>query len=39
MQELLAEAGDRSAALSHFVSSMNSKERGQLRKALDRRRR
>lgn len=39
MQEFLAEAGDRSAALSHFVSSMNGKERGQLRKLLDRRRR
>lgn len=39
MQEFLAEAGDRSAALSHFVSSMNGKELGQLRKILDRRRR
>jgi predicted transcriptional regulator len=39
MQEFLAEAGDRSAALTHFVSSMNGKELGQLRKILDRRRR
>lgn len=39
MQEFLAEVGDRSAALSHFVSSMNGKELGQLRKILDRRRR
>ena len=39
MQEFLAEAGDRSAALSHFVSSMNGRELGQLRKVLDRRRR
>ena len=37
MQEFLAEAGDRSAALSHFVASMNGKELGQLRRIVDRR--
>ena len=36
MQEFLAEAGDRSVALSHFVSSMNGKELGQLRRIVDR---
>lgn len=39
MRDFLAEAGDRSVALSHLVSSMNGKERRQLRAILDRRRR
>lgn len=39
MYEFLDTAGDRTAALSHFVSSLSSKQLGQLRKAVDRRKR
>jgi predicted transcriptional regulator len=36
MHEFLDTAGDRNAALAHFVSSLNSKQLGQLRRAVDR---
>lgn len=39
MREFLAAAGDRSAALSHFVSTMSPKELVALRRVMDRRRR
>ena len=39
MREFLSSAGDRAAALSHFVSTMNPKELSALRRVLDRRRR
>jgi len=35
MRELLAAAGDRGAASSHFVSGMGAKERSQLRRMID----
>jgi predicted transcriptional regulator len=35
MHELLDTAGDRTAALSHFVSSLDAKQLGQLRRAVD----
>lgn len=38
MGESLAAAGDPAAALGHFVSTMNTKNRDQLRRALNRRR-
>jgi predicted transcriptional regulator len=37
MHEFLDTAGDRTAALSHFVSTLNAKQLGQLRRAVDRR--
>lgn len=37
MRELLTEAGDSAAALTHFVSGMGSRERGQLRRVVRRR--
>jgi predicted transcriptional regulator len=39
MHELLDTAGDGTAALAHFVSSMSAKQLGQLRRAVDRRKR
>jgi predicted transcriptional regulator len=37
MHEFLDTAGDRTAALSHFVSSLNARQLGQLRRAVDER--
>lgn len=37
MRELLTEAGDSAAALTHFVSGMGTRERGQLRRVVGRR--
>lgn len=39
MHEFLDTAGDRTVALTHFVSTLNAKQLGQLRKAVDGRRR
>lgn len=39
MHELLSDAGDRDAALTHFARSINAREAAQLRRALDWRRR
>lgn len=39
MHELLDAAGDRTTALTHFVSSLNARQLGQLRRAVDRRKR
>lgn len=39
MHEFLDTAGDRTAALSHFVSTLNAKQLGQLQRAVDRRKR
>lgn len=39
MREVLRGAGDRDAALTHFVRSMDAREAAQLRRALERRRR
>ena len=39
MHEVLSDAGDRDAALMHFVRSIDKREAAQLRRALDRRRR
>lgn len=39
MRQMLATAGNRSAALAHFVGAMTPSERAQLRKALSRGRR
>jgi predicted transcriptional regulator len=39
MHEFLDTAGDRTAALSHFVSTLNAKQLGQLRRAVDGRKR
>lgn len=36
MRELLVEAGDRSAALSHFVAALSPADRAKLRRALGR---
>lgn len=38
MHEFLDTAADRTVALTHFVSTLNAKQLGQLRKAVDRRR-
>ena len=38
MHEFLDTAGDRTAALTHFVASLDSKQRGQLRRAVNPRR-
>jgi hypothetical protein len=39
MHEFLDTAGDRTAALSHVVSSLNARQLGQLQRAVDRRKR
>ena len=39
MHEFLDTAGDRTVALTHFVSTLDAKQLGQLRKAVDGRRR
>jgi len=39
MHEFLDTAGDRTVALTHFVSTLNAKQLGQLRKAVDGKRR
>jgi predicted transcriptional regulator len=38
MHEFLDTAGDRTAALTHFVETLNAKQVGQLRRAVERRR-